>query len=126
MGQDLEFISPTTGAGLPPIPLSLAELQHDEHDASKESGLLVTAGGHGALPGELTRLGGVPCPAPSPPHLWLRRGMEHLDTDLVWRQSFFAHEEMWLFLCYLNVLLKCLPAIVAKPLSFIVRGVKKD
>lgn len=37
----------------------------------------------------------------------------------------FAHEETWRFLCYLNVLLKCLPAIVAKPPSFIVRGVKK-
>lgn len=38
----------------------------------------------------------------------------------------FAHEEIWPFLSYLNVLPKCLPAIVAKSLSFPEHGGEKD
>ena len=46
--------------------------------------------------------------------------------DLAGSLFFFAREGIWPFLGYLNVLPKCLPAVVAKSLSCIVHGVKKD
>lgn len=49
-------------------------------------------------------------------------GVRSLDLA---RSHFFAHEGIWLFLSYLNVLPKCLPAIVAKSLSFTEHGAKR-